>query len=77
MIKKKNPQINHVEETKNVKWCVFKVPQYIILQRNTNFCEKFCALMSSVLTFLFSAGCIRNHCSHSFYLRKPYHCFLD
>ena len=24
----KHPQINHVEETENVKWCVFKVPQY-------------------------------------------------
>ena len=28
---KKHPQINHVEETENVKWCVFKVPQYSIL----------------------------------------------
>ena len=28
--KEKNPQINHVEGTENVKWCVFKVPQYII-----------------------------------------------
>ena len=26
---RKQPQINHVEETENVKWCVFKVPQYI------------------------------------------------
>ena len=26
---KKYPQINHVEETENVKWCVFKVPQCI------------------------------------------------
>ena len=25
---KKHPQTNHVEETKNVIWCVFKVPQY-------------------------------------------------
>ena len=26
MIKKTSS--NHVEETENVKWCVFKVPQY-------------------------------------------------
>ena len=26
---KKHPQVNHVDETENVKWCVFKVPQYI------------------------------------------------
>ena len=36
---KKHPQINHVEETENVKWCIFKVPQYItevpILKRDT------------------------------------------
>ena len=25
---KQHTQINHVEETKNVKWCVLKVPQY-------------------------------------------------
>ena len=28
---KKHPQINHVEKTDNVKWCVFKVPQYMKL----------------------------------------------
>ena len=26
---RKHPQIKYVEETENVKWCVFKVPQYI------------------------------------------------
>ena len=28
---RKHPQINHVEATENVKWCVFKVPQYIYI----------------------------------------------
>ena len=32
MINKKHHQVNHVEETENVKWCVFKVPQYIWLK---------------------------------------------
>ena len=32
---KKHPQINHVEETENVKWCVFKVPQYIYISDTT------------------------------------------
>ena len=27
---RKHPQINHVEETKNLEWCVSKVPGYII-----------------------------------------------
>ena len=30
---RKHPQINHVEETENVKWCVFKVPQYTLSSR--------------------------------------------
>ena len=29
---RKHAQINHVEETVNVKWCVSKVPQYICLK---------------------------------------------
>ena len=29
---KKHPQVNHVDETENVKWCVFKVRQYIYEQ---------------------------------------------
>ena len=28
MIKKKHPQIKHMEKTVNIKWCVSKVPQY-------------------------------------------------
>ena len=31
---KKTFQINHVEETENVKWCVFKVTQYIIITQS-------------------------------------------
>ena len=30
MIRKTSP-INHVEETVNVKWCISKVPQYILI----------------------------------------------
>ena len=40
MIKKKNPQINHVEEIENVKWCVFKVPQYTYSMCVMEFAEK-------------------------------------
>ena len=54
MIKKKHPQINHPEETENVKWCVFKVPQYIFhtqLHINpTSFClVTYCDKLGSLL----------------------------
>ena len=33
---KYHPQINHVEETENVKWCVFNVPQYTLYKTINN-----------------------------------------
>ena len=38
--KEKNLQINDVEETENVKWCVFRVPQYVCI---CNVVSKFVA----------------------------------
>ena len=35
--KEKHPQINHVEETDNVKWCVFKDPQYSYMLRQQSY----------------------------------------
>ena len=49
---KKNPQINHVEETENVKWCVFKVSQYIYLHTHIHCVYIYSRLQRNVLAKL-------------------------
>ena len=82
---KENPQINHVEETVNIKWCVSKVLQYIFVrnvlihvfvyyvpQKRTHSCVR---LLCSSETFSFmcsSTIIVRNVLIHVFvyYVRQ-------